>query len=175
VPSALGDWPGTNPNVETTSTVSKSTIASPARPGNPGPLSIRSKLMERGHEQQPGQRGRGTRLGEKQALPLASGVSAHQLQPWRRWARPEARLPRVSPALMLVCPIGLLEEAVDVFGVDMRRTLFPAPHPRWSLWQTDSKRAALDLLIVDGYVTEKWGSPASLEPLDLGLIGPGRS
>jgi hypothetical protein len=73
---------------------------------------------------------------------------------------------------MLVCPIGLLEEAGDVSGVDMRRTLSPAPHPRWSLWQTDSKRAALDLLILDGYVTEKWSSPAFLEALDLGLIGP---
>jgi hypothetical protein len=41
--------------------------------------------------------------------------------------------------------------------------------------KTDSKRAALDLLIVDGYVTEKWGSPAFLVALDLGLIGPGRS
>ncbi len=62
---------------------------------------------------------------------------------------------------MLVCPIGLLEEAGDVSGVDMRRTLFPAPHPRWSLWQTDSKRAALDLLILDGYAPRSEVSPLS--------------
>jgi hypothetical protein len=78
-PSTLGDWPGTNPNVETTNTVSKRTIASPARQS--GTFQDPFQIDGEGHEQQSGERGRGTGLRDKQAFPFGGKVGGHQLRP----------------------------------------------------------------------------------------------
>ena len=80
-PSTRGDWPGTNPNVETTNTVSKRTIASPGPAGQSATFQDPFQIDGEGHEQQSGERGRGTGLRNKQAFPFGGRIGGHQLRP----------------------------------------------------------------------------------------------
>jgi hypothetical protein len=85
---------------------------SPPRPGRAGSaLEDPVKVDGDGHEQQPGQGGRGAGLGEEQLGPAGGRVGVHQRPPRRRAMRWSSSAPR--PSLAAVASLG------------------PSTHPRW--------------------------------------------